>query len=214
MKQITQKELIDLIKEKQENAKNMFYETRDNEKDFGKAELKKARCLAEMNAYQDLICYLNSREIVPEKKLLEPLCNKCSKTNETCPFHRIGSAYEDCSNFEEEQIVTTIPKAKREELGLTKEDLKKWLEKAPITPYNEPKVEPQRNDRFREFVDGETTLTIDAKAISSIKVNIIDLNVQINENGNYRYEKFFESEDEAKAYYNDLLAWVKYWKRN
>lgn len=69
MKQITQKDLIKIIEEKQENAKNMFYETRNSEKDFGEAPLKKARCLAEMDTYQDLICYLNSVEIVPEEKM-------------------------------------------------------------------------------------------------------------------------------------------------
>ena len=66
MKQITQKDLIKLIEDKQENAMNMFYSTRDSEERFGEAPLKKARCLAEMDAYQDLICYIKSVQIVPE----------------------------------------------------------------------------------------------------------------------------------------------------
>ena len=49
MKEITQNNLIKLIEEKQENAKNMFYKTR---KDFGvgKTELKLKK--AKLNAYK------------------------------------------------------------------------------------------------------------------------------------------------------------------
>lgn len=106
MIQITQKDLIKLIEEKKDNAKNRFFSITFTEKTFGEASLLKSNCLGKADAYEDLICYLKDVEIVSEhnnedKELLEPLCNKCNKTNETCSFHRIGSAYEDCSGFEE-----------------------------------------------------------------------------------------------------------------
>ena len=41
--------------------------------------------------------------IEESKTLLDPLCNKCGKTKEECPFHRMGSAYEDCSGFKEQK---------------------------------------------------------------------------------------------------------------
>ena len=74
MKQITQKELIDLIKEKQENAKNEYesaiYGYRPIETSRARI-ITQERNKAYIDAYQDLICYLNSVEIVPEAKLKE-----------------------------------------------------------------------------------------------------------------------------------------------
>lgn len=69
MKQITQKELIELIKEKQENAKNS-YESASRDSGYRSLEESKTNLLiqvrnkAYINAYEDLICYLNSVEIV------------------------------------------------------------------------------------------------------------------------------------------------------
>ena len=69
MKQITQKELIDLIKEKQENAENEYEAIRKGERwtPKGEQELGKERNKAFIDAYQDLICYLNGVEIVANK---------------------------------------------------------------------------------------------------------------------------------------------------
>lgn len=225
MKQITQKELIELIEEKQENAKNMFYETRDNEKDFGKAELKKARCLAEMDAYQDLICYLNSVEIVPEAKQEEkkcecydPIYKRCNGTRERDECYCNGDQNK-CTHYPKKRIVTTIPKAKQEELGITQEDLRDMIEKTPITPYNEPKVEPLRNedDRIREFEilladmlndKSKGSCTIDAKEIVLIgkpKKDIIEI---IFSSGTVIHLK------KSKYNYKELVEWWKYWKQN
>ena len=283
MKQITQKDLINLIEEKQENARIAYSQT-FNMKEGDEAREQAQTNKAYIDAYQDLICYLNGVEIVPEKnnlaqvysgkkvnvytkkmivgsltpfvstgkivkdsgsfieiqeengnaiidkddiksieivpenKLLEPLCNKCSKTEEACPFHRMGSAYEDCGAFEE-QIVTTIPKAKREELGITQDDLKKMVEKTPITPYNEPKVEPLRNDRFRDFENGNFYVSLDAKDVNIITMQVDDRykTIEISVNGYYvkrsggieKYDK-----EECLAFYKDLIEWRNYWKQN
>ncbi len=73
MKQITQKELIKLIEEKQENAKNELEAIERKEtwtiKEGQNNILGKERNKAYIDAYQDLICYLNGVEIVPETKL-------------------------------------------------------------------------------------------------------------------------------------------------
>ena len=313
MKQITQKEFIKLIEEKQENAKNAI-EALGREQTWTIQEgqsnlLKKERNKAYIDAYQDLICHLNgveivpehndeidalqyavkwlneykpkenqnlvkvyfgkkvkvhtkkrivgsktpfeaegkigsdsgkfidiqedpgwhvfidkddikSIEIVPENKLLETLCNKCSKTEEACPFHRMGSAYEDCGAFEE-QIVTTIPKAKREELGITQDDLKKMVEKTPITPYVEPTVEPLRNDRFRDFKKSNDCndfyISIDAKDVKTItmtyekKYKTISIYVD-----DYCVKSVVNKIDEQEwlAFYKDLIEWRNYWKQN
>lgn len=68
MKQITQKELIELIKDKQDNAINM-YEAAKKDKELWYLESIKRRFInqAYIDAYQDLICYLDSVEIVPER---------------------------------------------------------------------------------------------------------------------------------------------------
>ena len=59
----------------------------------------------------------------PKEELLEPLCNKCSKTRETCPFHRLGSAYEECSAFAEtkearNERILNLLKEKKVDLSL------------------------------------------------------------------------------------------------
>ena len=184
MKQITQNELIELIKEKQNNATNMEESLRIRA--TSRDDLDTARiCFGEARAYQDMICYLDCVEIVPEEK-----------------------------------IVTTIPKAKLEELGITQEDLKKMIEKTPITPYIEPKVEPLRNDRFIEFerIDREgysVKEIVDAKSIVFIRFydNAKEVFVvEIWGNGGYVNEKTFTEEARAKAYYKELVEWWKYWK--
>lgn len=149
-------------------------------------------------------------EIVPDNKLLEPLCNKCSETKEGCPFHRMGSAYEECSSFQS----FSEPEDKQE-------DLKEMLEKTPITPYIEPKVEPLRNDRFREFEIKENGRTrkdiVDATSIMFIR--FYDNNgerfvIEIWSVCGYVSDKQFIEEPRAKAYYNELVEWWKYWKQN
>lgn len=182
MKQITQKELIDLIKEKQENAKNMFYETRDSEKDFGEAPLKKTRCLAEMDTYQDLICYLDSVEIVPER----------NDELDALQYAMKGLTY-----MPKEQIVTTIPKAKQEELN------KVWEKKTLIMPYSEPKIEPLRDDRFREFEFQDIgTTTYDAMKISYISKDHKGISID----GHLLYSGYGYD-------YDELIVWWKYWKQ-
>ena len=70
MKQITQKELIELIKEKQENAKNTYEAIRSEQtwtiRDGQINILGQERNKAYIDAYQNLICYLQSVEIVKE----------------------------------------------------------------------------------------------------------------------------------------------------
>ncbi len=76
MIQITQKDLIELIKTKQENAKNE-YEINSIDYGFRTLEESRARFIrqqknkAYIEAYEDLICYLDGVEIVPEKKEVE-----------------------------------------------------------------------------------------------------------------------------------------------
>lgn len=89
MKQITQKDLINLIEEKQENAKNAFealQREQCKEMKIGQNHiLDKERNKAYIDCYQDLICYINSVEIVPEKK---PLDNVLQKTMPIMPRFR------------------------------------------------------------------------------------------------------------------------------
>lgn len=104
MKQITQKDLINLIKDKQENAKNEYERALQMQPCYEK-KVQEITNEAYIKAYEDLICYIKSKVIVPEhieenETLLDPLCNTCGKTKEECPFQRMGSAYEDCSGFE------------------------------------------------------------------------------------------------------------------
>lgn len=163
MKQITQKELIELIEEKQKNAMNDYknvsesigYRTLEESR---MRLIKKERNKAYIDAYQDLICYLNGVEIVP--------------------------------------------------------DLNKLLESAPITPYVEPKVEPLRNDRLREFefANGAKRI-IDAKAVKSISLeesystgfDVYVDTIIMKKNEPYTF---------CKALYDDLVEWWKYWKEN
>ena len=98
--------------------------------------------------------------------------------------------------------------------------MKKLLDNALITPYNEPKVEPLRNDRFREFeflnYDETTiTVTIDAKEVVGITrlQRDKDYNVAIEGKSIRYYAKLFREESEATSYYNDLVEWFKYWKQ-
>lgn len=185
MKQITQKDFIKVIEEKQENATKMEESLRIRATSRESLDIAK-KCLGEARAYQDMICYLDNVEIVPE-----------------------------------ETIVTTIPKAKLEGLCITQEDLKKMLEKAPITPYFEPNIEPLRNDRFREFEeikkDGcSVKELVDAKSIEFIRFydNKEHFEVQTWCNCGFIREETFAEETNARAYYNDLVEWWKYWKQN
>ena len=204
MKQITQKQFIELIEEKQENAINAYQfvaqQLSTQEGMFAKA-LKEERNKAYIDAYQDLICYLNGVEIVPDRI-------------------EANKGYFVGGNYPEEKIVSTIPKTKQEELGITQDDLKKMIKKTPITPYIEPKVEPLRDDRFREFerIDKEVYLVkelIDAKSV--VFIRFYDNNrerfvVEIWSKSGYVNGKTFIEEARAKAYYDDLVEWWKYWK--
>lgn len=87
MKKITQKELIDLIKEKQDNAMKEYDAIRMGERwtpEEGQI-LRKERNKAYIDAYQDLICYLNSIEIIPSVKETEKVHIECiAPPNATC----------------------------------------------------------------------------------------------------------------------------------
>ena len=186
MNQITQKDLINLIKDKQENAKN-DYRRVSNDTGFRTLEESRIRIIRQerekafIDAYQDLICYLDSVEIVPERI-------------EANVGQFVGG----------------------EELHMSPEDLKKLFERAPITPYIEPKVEPLRNDRFKEFeFFNGAKRTIDAKAVKSI-------NIQESFKSKTQHQVYVDSIliAEGDVYeglvkiYNDLVAWWKYWKQN
>lgn len=194
MKQITQKEVLKTIEAKRQSAENAYVRAH-KEGRFDDAKKNKDY----IDAYQDAYCYLASVEIVPDNKLLDPLCNKCSKTNESCPFHRMGSAYEDCGAYEE-----IVPE----------KDLNKMLEKTPITPYVEPKVEPLRNDRFREFeFQNDAKRIIDAKSVKSIAI-LEAYNGGFDVYVDTYIMKKSDPYTFCKALYDDLVEWWKYWKQN
>ena len=71
MIQITQKDLIELIKTKLENATNMEESLRIRATSRDDLDIAK-RCFGEARAYQDLICYLSVVEIVPERIEVSP----------------------------------------------------------------------------------------------------------------------------------------------
>ena len=88
MRQITQKDLVKLIEEKQENAKNAYeaiIRKISCSIEEGQDILAKERNKAYIDCYQDLICYTNSVEIVPEKK---PLDNVLQETVPIMPRFR------------------------------------------------------------------------------------------------------------------------------
>ena len=85
------------------------------------------------------------------------------------------------------------------------------------TPYNEPKIEPLRNDRFREFADGNNRQSIDAKEVSSIEYNWDAKEVIVYDNGQNIYSCAFGkwgTHEDAEKFYNDLVEWRNYWKQN
>ena len=180
MKQITQTELINLIKERRENATKTEERLRIHA--VSKDELDTAKiCFGEASAYQDLLCYLDNVEIVPDKI-------------EANKGQFVGG----------------------EELHMSPEELKKLFERAPITPYIEPKVEPLRNDRFKEFeFFNGAKRTIDAKSVKSI-------NIQESFKSKTQHQVYVDNilVAEGDVYeglvkiYNDLVAWWKYWKQN
>lgn len=71
MIQITQKDLIELIKTKLENATNMEESLRIRATSRDDLDIAK-RCFGEARAYQDIISYLEAVEIVPERIEVSP----------------------------------------------------------------------------------------------------------------------------------------------
>lgn len=112
----------------------------------------------------------------------------------------------------EEQIVTTIPKAKREEIGITQEDLRKMLENT-----SKPQETP-RNDRFREFGN----ICIDAKSVDYIALNTYETGVKriaykIGQEKLELIHSICTNEDEEEKFYKTFMEeieWWKYWKEN
>ena len=99
----------------------------------------------------------------------------------------------------------------------TIENLDELLKKMHTTPYNEPKIEPLRNDRFREFADGNNRQSIDAKEVSSIEYNWDAKEVIVYDNGQNIYSCAFGkwgTHEDAEKFYNDLVEWRNYWKQN
>lgn len=102
----TQEEVIKIFEEKQQSAEQSVNAL----KGVKSKEREQRQLIGEVCAYEDCIATLRGCTIVEEqhpkaiqeRALVEPLCNKCIKTSKACPFHRMGSAYEDCSGFEEQ----------------------------------------------------------------------------------------------------------------
>ena len=197
MKQITQKELLETIEAKRKSAENAYMKAH-MEGRFD--DIRKN--IDYMEAYIDAYCYIASVEIVPERI-------------EANKGQFVGG------NYPEEEIVTTIPKAKQEELGITKDDLKMFiptneaieelkkidLDKKPITPYNEPKIELLNNDRIREYVDTKGNLHyIDAKEIYYIRISEGYVFLALGKADVISFEKNILD-------YKELVEWWKYWKQ-
>ena len=113
MKQITQKELIDLIKDKQENAKNEYEAIRTEQawtiKEGQNNILRQERNIAFIDAYQDLICYLQSVEIVENNE--HPIAaEKHNIEAEPSIFARIRAFYDEdsCVYLDAKEIISII----------------------------------------------------------------------------------------------------------
>lgn len=177
MKQITQKDLINLIEEKQENARIAYSQT-FNMKEGDEAREQAQTNKAYIDAYRDLICYLNGVKIVPDRK----------------------------EEFVQKVLIEPF-----------EEELKKIDPyKLPITPYIEPKVEPLRNDRFRDFEREGYSVSLDAKDVKSIALlydpKYRTQEIYVDDYCVKRTKGIQENND--LAFYNDLVEWWKYWKQN
>ena len=69
MKQITQKEFIKLIEDKQAFAQDAYKRTFQMQPCY-ETKVAEVTNKAYIDAYQDLICYLNGVEIVPEEQIV------------------------------------------------------------------------------------------------------------------------------------------------
>jgi len=211
MKQITQKETL-IIEELLSEQYALLKDAKLQKKDYE----TKIRC-DYIDVLRKILGLSNSEGIMPKEKI-EPYIKAIVGENyENCFATNLKVSDKGCV---EEKIVTTIPKDKREELGITQEQLKEMIEKTPITPYNEPKVEPLIEKRFREFIDFGLGYTIgrkemvDAKSIQFIRFFKGEETyvVEIWCGCGYITNETFTEEARATAYYNDLVEWWKYWK--
>ena len=94
--------------------------------------------------------------------------------------------------------------------------------KIPITPYVEPKVEPLRNDRFRDFEKDNFYVSLDAKDAKTITMqyNRMYETIEICVD-DYCVKQFFKVKEfegldkkQALDFYKDLIEWRNYWKQN
>ena len=100
MRQITQKDLIKLIEEKQENAKNAYKRT-FNTLESDETKENQVTNKAYIDCYQDLICYINSVKIVPEDGKLccdDQLKEESCDSNKPCETSRehLEQKYREC----------------------------------------------------------------------------------------------------------------------
>ena len=193
MKQITQKELIDLIREKQENAINAYkfvaQQLSTQEEMFAKA-LKEERNKAYINAYEDLICYLDSVEIVPDRIEAnkgqfvggnEPttLCDKCIMLDNcaSAPYRKKnGLDTKSCEYFNDSKIKETKPSVFA---------------------------------RIRAFYDEDSCIYIDPKEIVGIIEYRTSRRIIIFTANDTRF-----GFDKKGLNIEEIVEWWRYWKQN
>ena len=107
---------------------------------------------------------------------------------------------------------------------LNKEELEQNVQKAFIEPFVEEmkKVEPLRNDRFRDFEKDNFYVSLDAKDAKTITMqyNRMYETIEICVD-DYCVKQFFKVKEfegldkkQALAFYKDLIEWRNYWKQN
>ena len=106
---------------------------------------------------------------------------------------------------------------------LNKEELEQNVQKAFIEPFVEEmkKVEPLRNDRFRDFKKSNDCndfyISIDAKDVKTITMTYEKHNKTISIYvDDYCVKSVVNKIDEQEclAFYKDLIEWRNYWKQN
>lgn len=217
MKQITQQELIELIKEKQNNATIM--EERLRIQATSKDDLDTAKkCFGEARAYQDLLCYLESVEIVEANKELgeeatESLKPKADITKDKLEgvwvlysgviTEKDGNVYIDDGTK-----VYCFPK-----YSTTRDrDLKYYYQE------QKPSQIVGADDQFREFLDSldNETFCVNAKQVESISKEKRKVNKQYYVNiylSKTLVVLGYDTQEEQEQSYNELKNWVKKWNQ-
>lgn len=242
MKQITQKDLIKLIEEKRENARNAF--RRATEKSDRDSLLTNK---AYIDAYQDLICYLNGVEIVAENQNLEQVYSgkkvkvytKKMIIGSLTPFESTGKIGRDNGMFIEIQEengmhaiidkddinrIEIVPETIEPNPGQKMNTAEQNLEVPRVHRCNAPDNATCKADcdnceyhvapRLREFeFDNGSKRIIDAKEVKSIEIE-----ESYNTGFNVYVDTILIRKDDpltmCRATYKDLVEWWKYWKEN